>query len=101
MSHRWTVVTTTDAPWSAIAPRIGEHRAYQDTLLASGVLLASGPFLSDHDEPTGGGLMIIVAGSRAEAESIAAADPLVRDGLRRVTVHRWRINQLAPGGLSA
>ena len=95
MSSRWAVVTTTDEPWSTIAPRIGEHRAYQEQLLLSGVLLASGPFLTDRDEPTGGGLTIIVAGSRAEAEDIAAADPLVRDGLRRATVHRWRLNQVA------
>ena len=100
MSLRWVVVTTTDEPWSVIAPRIGEHRAYQDELLASGVLLASGPFLGDDDEPTGNGLSIIAAASRAEAEGIAAADPLVRDGLRHAAVDRWRVNQLAPGGLS-
>ena len=100
MSQRWIVITTTDKPWSAIAPRIAEHRAYQDELLSTGELLASGPFLSDDDEPAGSGLAIIVAGSRAEAEAIAGSDPLVRDGLRRVAVHRWRINQLAPGALS-
>lgn len=100
MSPRWSVITTTDAPWSVIAPRIAEHRAYQDELLARGVLIASGPFLADDDEPTGAGLAIIAAASRAEAERIAGADPLVRDGLRRVAVHRWRINQLALDQLS-
>ncbi len=100
MSAQWAVVTTTDAPWSAIAARIGEHRAYQDELLARGLLQASGPFLNDDDEPTGGGLTIIVADSRAEAETLAGADPLVRDGLRRVAVHRWRMTRLAPGALS-
>jgi uncharacterized protein YciI len=101
MTLHWVVLTTTNVPWDAIAPRIEEHRAYQETLLACGVLLASGPFLDEDGKPSGDGASIVIAASRAEAEALAGDDPLVREGLRGVRVQRWRLNQVAPRSVIA
>ncbi len=91
----WLVSTRPLVTWGQIEPRIGEHRAYQDGLLAEGKLLASGPFLVG-GAARGDGLSILRANDEAEALSLAGADPLVRGGLRAVEVHLWQVNQRAP-----
>jgi uncharacterized protein YciI len=92
-TFQWTIHTRPRVPWAEIAPRIGEHASYQSSLLARDQLIASGPFVDETGSPTGEGFAVIRAPDRASAEAIASQDPLVLAGLRRATVHRWRINQ--------
>lgn len=52
-------------------------------------LVFAGPFL-DADEKPCGSMVVIDAGSQAEAEAMAAADPFVREGVfQSYTVRRW------------
>ena len=53
-------------------PHLPAHLAYLQELKARGALLLSGPF-ADRT----GGMVLISATSRSEAEAIAEADPLV------------------------
>jgi flavin reductase (DIM6/NTAB) family NADH-FMN oxidoreductase RutF/uncharacterized protein YciI len=68
-----------------------EHLAFLHGLRARGLLLVSGPFSDDsergHGEPLGG-MYVIRAASRAEAEELAREDPLVRSG-GRFRVRTW------------
>jgi uncharacterized protein YciI len=84
-------------PASGIEPILAnmeEHLAFQVSLEAEGVLFAAGPMWTD-DEQTweGDGLVVVRAGSRAEAIAIAERDPMHRSGARRFTVRPWMINE--------
>ena len=65
---------------AAIAP----HYAHLDALREDGRLELAGPF-SDRS----GGAYIVRAGSLAEAEAIAFADPVHTSGSSDVTVYEW------------
>ncbi|MDO5604215.1 MAG: YciI family protein [Paracoccus sp. (in: a-proteobacteria)] len=55
------------------------------------LLLACGAKLDDKGEAASGGLYLIAAENRAEAEAFIAADPFHKGGLfERVFVTRWR-----------
>ncbi len=77
-----------------ILANMEEHLAFQVSLEAEGVLFAAGPMWTD-DEQTweGDGLVVVRAGSRAEAIAIAERDPMHRSGARRFTVRPWMINE--------
>ena len=52
-------------------------------------LKAGGPFLNDEGTPSGS-LVVIEAGSRQEAEAIAAEDPYAKAGLfESVEIRQW------------
>jgi len=85
------------SPTGAIEPILAvleEHLAFQTTLENQGVLFAAGPMWSD-DEGSwmGDGLVILRAGSRAEAIAIAERDPMHKKGARSFTVRPWMINE--------
>lgn len=67
-------------------PHVIEHLAYLETLKQEGILLLSGPF-GDRT----GGLLVIQAGSRIEAERVARNDPLVKQGLDSYELREWMI----------
>ncbi|HHY49646.1 MAG TPA: YciI family protein [Alphaproteobacteria bacterium] len=61
-------------------------------------LVLAGPFLDTQDRPTGS-LVVIDAESREEAETIAARDPFVTEGVfARYEVRRWNWSLKNPGG---
>ena len=60
------------------------HVEHLKTLDAQGRLVLCGPFT---DAP--GGLVVIRAESKAEAEAAAQADPFVREGARAARVVTW------------
>ncbi|MGW0330224.1 YciI family protein [Nocardia sp. NPDC003183] len=91
----WVIHSRSNATLESIQARIAEHTAYQQDIIKSGKLLASGPYLTHDDNATGEGLTILTVNSRAEAEQIAASDPLVVAQLRSVSVHRWMIRSMA------
>jgi len=64
------------------------HREYLKTLLDSGSLVQSGPFLDDS-----GALLIYDAADQAAAEALLAADPYSVDGgvIASSTIKEWNI----------
>jgi uncharacterized protein YciI len=88
----WVVVTTSRVPWPEVAARLPEHLRYQESLVARGVLVMSGPWMGPAGLPTGSGLTLLRAADQHEAEQIASADPLVAAGLRDVAVHAWKLS---------
>lgn len=60
------------------------HIAYLRDLERNGLLLMAGPFTDFH-----GGMVVIRAKDRADAERIAQTDPFVRDGLRACEIRTW------------
>ncbi|RXT05781.1 YciI family protein [Ammoniphilus sp. CFH 90114] len=64
-----------------------EHIAYLNTLIEQGKILAKGPFTDGS-----GGLIIFLADSWEEAESLADQDPVVKENTREMTLREWRSN---------
>ncbi|MEQ9395266.1 YciI family protein [Haliea sp.] len=78
---------------------LGEkHMEFQVGLEKNGILFAAGP-LMNQDEKTygGGGLIIIRAENLAQANDIAASDPLHAAGVRTYSIQPWLMNE---GGFS-
>jgi uncharacterized protein len=72
-------------------PHLPAHLAYLQALKARGALVLSGPF-ADRT----GGMVLISAASRAEAEAIAQADPLVSNRVDSYELREWRITDGRP-----
>ncbi|BAD40633.1 YciI family protein [Symbiobacterium thermophilum] len=62
------------------------HRAHLKRLAEQGRLVLCGPF-ADRT----GGMTVIRAASLAEAEAVAAADPLVASGMEDCEIREWII----------
>jgi uncharacterized protein YciI len=60
---------------------VAPHRAYLDTLLASGVLIASGP-----QNPRTGGVFLIKGIDKVELDEVIAKDPFKIEGIAEYTV---------------
>jgi hypothetical protein len=89
------VIFTT--PADGIAPvmeNLQRHLDYQESLERRGVMFAAGPHWSDDEQHWDGeGMIVIRAGSFAEAEAIAQADPMHATGARRYRVRPWLVNE--------
>jgi uncharacterized protein len=70
-----------------------EHLAHQYDLERRGILFAAGPFLDDGGKPFGPGMIIVRAGSEAEARAIADSDPYHKGGFRTYRLQRWALNE--------
>jgi uncharacterized protein YciI len=70
-----------------------DHLLYMIDLERQGVLFASGPFSDEEGRQDGSGLTILRADSGAEAERIAARDPMVVAGVRDISIRRWTVNE--------
>lgn len=90
----YAITTTPTAGIESILANLEEHLAFQVALEREGVLYAAGPMWSE-DEQTweGDGLVVVRAGSRAEAVAIAERDPMHKRGARTFTVRPWMINE--------
>lgn len=85
-------VDPAQAPKNVDAAAAGkQHIEYQKKLEKDGILFAAGPF-SANDIPAQG-MIMIRAGSEAEARAIADADPMHKFGLRTYTLGRWQIHE--------
>lgn len=76
------------------ADHLEVRKANRDAHLAhiasSGVVEMAGPFLNDKGEMSGS-LVILEVGSKAEAETWAAADPYAKAGLfAKVRIEEWK-----------
>lgn len=76
-----------------ITQRIEEHLAQQVKLEKDGIMFAAGPMTDEGEDTPSAGMFMIRAKSWEEARAIADQDPLHKAGLRRYTLHRWRINE--------
>ena len=72
-------------------PHLPAHLVYLQELKARGALVLSGPF-ADRT----GGMVLISAASRAEAEAIAQADPLVANRVDTYELREWVITDGRP-----
>ena len=77
-----------------IMENITEHLAYQRMLEDTGVMFAAGP-MGDRGGETwsGSGMVVVRAENFAEAEKIAAADPMHASGARNYHVQPWLVNE--------
>jgi len=84
-------------PTNGLGPvmeNLEEHLAYQVTLESDGIMVGAGPFWLDDEETWGGeGMVIVRAGSLAEARKIAEADPMHASGARSFEVRPWLLNE--------
>ena len=89
------VIFTTAA--NGIAPvleNLQRHLDYQELLEQRGVMFAAGPHWSDDEQRwEGDGMVVVRAGSLAEAEAIAKDDPMHASGARRYRVRPWLVNE--------
>jgi uncharacterized protein len=56
-------------------------------------ILLAGPLLTDSLDHSGNGLIVLRAGSLADAVEIAEADPMHSSGARTFRVVPWRLNE--------
>jgi uncharacterized protein len=95
----WLVLSAPLATTTAadIERHVAEHVAWLLKLEADGVLFLSGPLVSGRGTSPGSGVTVLRAGTAAQAEAIAAADPFVIAGLRTFEIFGWRLNEGAIG----
>ena len=89
------VVTTTPANgMGPVMENLEEHLKFQIELEQKGIMFGAGPFWSDDEQMwEGEGMVIIRAGSLAEAKQIAASDPMHASGARTYRVRPWLMNE--------
>jgi hypothetical protein len=84
-------------PTRGLAPvleHLKEHLEFQCSLERRGIMFGAGPFWADNEEDwLGEGMVIIRAASLAEAQRIAAEDPMHKSGARSFTVRPWLLNE--------
>jgi uncharacterized protein YciI len=76
-----------------IDSHLEEHLRWTLELEHSGVLVMSGPLVSGPRVAPGSGVTVLRAETEDHAQTIAAADPFVRHGLRTFELSRWRVNE--------
>ncbi|RMH85056.1 hypothetical protein EA796_10930 [Pseudomonas sp. AOB-7] len=77
-----------------VMEHVEEHLAFQVELEREGIMFAAGPIFADNGSAwLGEGLVIVRAASLADAERIAASDPMHRSGARTYCVRPWLVNE--------
>jgi uncharacterized protein YciI len=90
----YVVFTTPTGGMEAVMAMLNEHLAFQVKLEAQGIMVAAGPHWTDDEkEWKGEGMVVIRAGSLAEAKEIAARDPMHKSGARKFVVRPWFVNE--------
>jgi uncharacterized protein YciI len=84
-------------PTNGIGPvmeNLKEHLDFQIDLEKRGIMFGAGPFWNDTEDAwEGEGMVIIRAGSLAEAKAIADSDPMHKAGARGYTIRPWLLNE--------
>lgn len=89
----YAVLTTPVVEREKVLEALPDHLEYQVSLEERGIMFAAGPLFDKDGAPPRAGLIIIRAGSFAEADEIAKADPMHARGLRTYTLDKWQINE--------
>lgn len=77
-----------------IMANIEPHLKFQDELESKGIMFGAGPLWNlGEDNWEGEGMVIIRAESAAEADKIAASDPMHQSGARTYTIRPWLLNE--------
>ena len=86
------ILLTYRVPLDQVDPHVAAHMTWLGEHYASGKFLASG-----RKEPRSGGVILASVGTRAEAEALAATDPLVTSGVAQCDVVEFLVSTAAPG----
>jgi uncharacterized protein len=91
----YAIETRWVAPLDVMKRHAKAHLDHQVALEERGTLFAAGPLLEEGADrsPPSRGLIVVRAGSFAEARGIADSDPMHRDGLRQYSIRRWIVNE--------
>ena len=77
-----------------VMENLDEHLKFQMSLEERGIMFGAGPFWTDDEKSWNGeGMVIIRAGSFAEARKIAESDPMHASGARAFMVRPWLLNE--------
>lgn len=79
------VLLTYERPLAEVDRRMGAHVAFLEECYRAGIFLASG-----RQVPRSGGVILAVAASRADLETVMERDPFVREGLARFEIVEFR-----------
>lgn len=90
----YAIFTTPTGGLGPVLANLEAHLEFQVQLEKDGVMFAAGPMWSDDEKQWDGeGMVIVRAGSRAEAIQIAERDPMHKAGARSFRVRPWMINE--------
>ena len=90
----YVVLTTPTNGLGPVMENLETHLEYQMSLEERGIMFGAGPFWDDAEEKwEGEGMVVIRAGSLAEAKQIAADDPMHKSGARSYVVRPWLLNE--------
>ncbi len=77
-----------------VMENLEDHLKFQIELEQKSVMFGAGPFWTEDEQRwEGEGMIIIRAGSLAEARKIAALDPMHASGARTFTIRPWLMNE--------
>jgi uncharacterized protein len=87
------VVTSISKSLDAVKQHLPEHRAYLRELENKDILFGAGPLWTDDGQYfEGDGMLIYRANSVAEAQQLAQADPMHKNGAREFKIRPWLLN---------
>jgi uncharacterized protein YciI len=90
----YVVFTRPTGGLGPVMANLGPHLEFQIDLERRGIMFGAGPFWTDDGARwEGEGMVIIRAGSLAEARAIAESDPMHKSGARSFTVRPWLLNE--------
>lgn len=92
MANIFIASLTYTVPIEQIDTLLAAHLEWLKAGYASGHFLAWGP-----KEPRDGGLIFIRAENRSEAESLAASDPFITEGVAQSDMIEWNPRFVGPG----
>ena len=94
----YAIFTTPTNGMGPVMENLKAHLAYQESLDQRGIMFAAGPHWSDDAQRWDGeGLVVIRAASIAEAQQLAAEEPMHKAGARKYRVRPWLVNE---GGIT-
>ena len=77
-----------------VMENLEDHLKFQVELEQKGIMFGAGPFWTEDEQRwEGEGMIIIRAGSIAEARKIAESDPMHASGARTFTLRPWLLNE--------
>ncbi len=86
--------TTPTSGMGPVMENLEAHLKFQVELEKKGIMFGAGPHWTDDEKRwEGDGMVIIRAGSLAEAKEIAASDPMHASGARSFTIRPWLMNE--------
>jgi uncharacterized protein len=87
------VVTSIAKSLDVVKENLPEHRAYLRDLENKDILFGAGPLWTDDGEYfEGDGMLIYRASSVDEAQQLAQADPMHKNGAREFKIRPWLLN---------